>query len=167
MVVNPFTFKMSAIRRRFISASSMTDVLIPITMVLGAIRPGASSRSKSHAVSVDFSYVFTSIFFILFKEFRVMVIGRVRVSSTHLDVVLGCELHLSHQRLLLRVGYDNYRLVHHDISRLVSLESYHVVTYSDTLSWLHRHHRLEVLLGLNRDHFQVRLNLIILRHLKF
>jgi hypothetical protein len=133
MVVNPFAFILSAVRRRFIGAPSVTDVLIPISVIPRTISPSTSSRAKTHSVNVNLSSVVTSVCFNLVKVRRVLVIRRVRVSSTHLDVILGRKLQLSHQSLLLRIRNDNYRHVDHHISRLVSLESHHVCTYGNTL----------------------------------
>jgi hypothetical protein len=89
VIVNPVSFIFGLVRRRFESSSSVTDVLIPISMVLGAVIPRASTRSTTLAFSVFLSHVVTSVFSNGRLIVGVRVVGRVRVIGAHLDLRVG------------------------------------------------------------------------------
>lgn len=89
VIVNPVSFIFSLVSRRFESSSSVTDVLIPISMILGTVIPGASTSSATLAFSVFLSYVITSVFSNGRKIGVMLVVGRVRVIGAHLNLRVG------------------------------------------------------------------------------
>jgi len=89
VIVNPVSFIFSLVSGCTESSSSVTDVLIPISMILGTVIPGASTSSATLAFSVFLSYVITSVFSNGRKIGVMLVVGRVRVIGAHLNLRVG------------------------------------------------------------------------------
>jgi hypothetical protein len=127
VVIHPLAFVFGLVFRITVSSVSMTDVLIPISMVLGPVAPGTSASPNTHALTIYFSNVLSLIFFDEGFLLRRLIVGRVRVLGAHLDVVRG-ELHLCHESRLLGVSHQSNGLVGHHIGRFIGLELLKVLT---------------------------------------
>jgi hypothetical protein len=98
-IINPLTFKLNSISGQK-QPISMSNILMPITCIIGAVRPFASSYANTSSLVIFFTLVIafiysakrSSTFVVLGRHFRIHALGSILRLSISVLIVRGVRI---------------------------------------------------------------------------